>query len=528
MKKEILCLIISLFVALTACSPSSEAPSQPSSQSPNSSYEDAKYSPNNAIESNEPEVVETPEPAFDITAGPILIEGSFLEGFTAAQMNLSTGEMKTVFSFYNDKQYSFAFDTSKQYYLGSYFMQQLFDGDMTKLAVSWYDQSNSSSHVGWVDQEGNLTDVTALIHPNTSDFSSKVPQDRYALFSPDGYFFFTDMNEECYCYLDSKTMSIIKREPVIIEHGKYSDTTVYNAVFMPNGSLSSVWHTNYSDAIDVSFGDYSIAMPGPGSSAKFKACDYINDGVILCTGSIITYDELGYLQGYGDRCIAEVGKDISWPSVKNDGTMSYRWEYPYSMQYLRVTPATDYNLENCAYSNGRIAFIGNRGNERFLFITNDSPASCKVNPTQIASVSDSWELLFWKGEKKNRNGVYLTSLAPVAREGTVFVENDLRNKENPDSLGLSYLGEKYSHYIYSQTAGSSITWNLNGSYNKLEGVWTICHGDGGASTKEAFEIYTDGVLAYRSEELIGKTSAGVSVLINNCNELKIVFTDGVG
>lgn len=411
--KKIICAVMStaLLLLLTACSSSSNPSSDFSQLQTSSTTTDslstfdqtqtppATDSTNNSTsqdtEPDEPEPDVTPE--FDIKAGPILIQGSFDKGFTAAQMNLTTGNLETVFYFNNNRQFSFAFDVTQQYYMSCYFTQQLFNEDLTKLAVSWYDQSDFSQHVGWVDRDGNLTDVTAKIHPNTTDFSSKLPHDGYALFSPDGYFVFTDQNNECYCFVDVDSMSVIKEVPYMVDdssyYGEKFGNIAYRVIFMPNGELRAMWHAKTGIISIRDFGECLIDLP---ASSELKTWDYLYENRILCIG----HDDEGYF-------IAEIGEGIGelqttseyverWPN-------SSVWNYAYhgdftnrgrdGIEPLLITPHTDYRLESCAYSNGQIAFIGSRGNERFLFKVDDAENS---NPTQIAPVDTSWQLLFWK------------------------------------------------------------------------------------------------------------------------------------
>lgn len=338
----------------------------------------------------------TPKSGGDITAGPILIQGSFSKGFLAAQMNLSTGELENIFSFSNDNNYSFAFDTEKQNYMSCYFTKQLFDESMTKLAVSWRDLTDSSQHVGWVDRDGNLTDVTATIHPYTTDFSSKIPHDNYALFSPDGYFVFTDLDKECYCFIDVDSMSVIKEVPYIIDDSSYYSkefgNKAYQITFMPNGELGAMWHATSSVDNFRDFGGCYIDMP---NSDELETWDYLYDNKILCIG----YDGEGYFIGEIGEGIGELR--VLSGSVRHSGISC--WNYAYhgdftnhgrdGIEVLEITPHTDYRLECCVYSNGQIAFIGSRGNERFLFTVEEAENS---NPTQISPIDNSWQLLFWK------------------------------------------------------------------------------------------------------------------------------------
>ena len=68
----------------------------------------------------------------------------------------------------------------------------LFNEDMTAVAVKWQ-EPDLSSHVGWCDADGNVTDVTAMIYNQNSDFD-KLPQNQYPLFGPDNSLWFYDYN----------------------------------------------------------------------------------------------------------------------------------------------------------------------------------------------------------------------------------------------------------------------------------------------------------------------------------------------
>lgn len=408
MKKRVLPLLLTALLLLSACAGGGTSRPAPA---PADSGESWAPEPTPAPESepeDEPED-EPEEPAFDVTAGPILMEGSFQEGFTASQLDLASGELTPFFWFSNKvgKTYSTAFDADASNYLGSYFTKQLFDENMTKLAVSWYDETDASYRVGWVDREGNLTDVSKIVHPHTSDFSSRVPNDAYPLFSPDGYFFFADRNESCYHYFDTETMSVVKSEPFIIDHGTYSDNPAPNVVFMPDGSLQKVWHTEQGGAAsNVDFGEYWLVLPaGPRSSGAFQTWDYVGDGVILCVGRVNNLVDGRWFDGYGDYFIAEIGKGISVippdycvKYIDHGGPATkpvYYWDFPEYMQHRRITPTTDYCLDRCAYSAAHdlIAFTGTRGEERFLFTV---PNAENAEPAQVAAIPTDIQLLFWK------------------------------------------------------------------------------------------------------------------------------------
>lgn len=63
-----------------------------------------------------------------------------------------------------------------------------FDENYERLAFDTF-LDNGERHVGWIDQYGNYTDVTALITPEKGDFSSPTSQCDGG-FGPDNYFYF--------------------------------------------------------------------------------------------------------------------------------------------------------------------------------------------------------------------------------------------------------------------------------------------------------------------------------------------------
>lgn len=116
---------------------------------------------------------------------------------------------------------------------------------------------------------------------------------------------------------------------------------------------------------------------------------------------------------------------------------------------------------------------------------------------------------------------FLTSIEPIAKDEKIVIRDN--------GIGKSYSGEEYSHYLCSNLEGSSVTWNLNGKFSTLTGLWTICYANRNTTTQEAFEIYADDVLTYTSPVLTGgRDAVDVNISINNCQQLKIVFTSGTG
>ena len=157
-----------------------------------------------------PEVV-----SYDVKDGPIFITKDSQSDngkWSLYLYSLKTGERYHLFSF-DEQSYIREFGFSlrlaiDQWSAGNYFHRQLFDSKAERLAVTWTDKSDKSSHVGWLDKNGFLTDVTEIVHPASSGFSSVTPKDSNALFTSDDRLVFYDQNQDVWCYFDEDTQSI--------------------------------------------------------------------------------------------------------------------------------------------------------------------------------------------------------------------------------------------------------------------------------------------------------------------------------
>lgn len=317
---------------------------------------------------------------FDGNEGPIIMDGEFTSGFEVYQYLINSGEKKHIFSFTNNNrkyQAAIPFDTD---ILSSYQLQQLFSSDMSKMAVSWNEAEDSSKRVGWIDNEGRVMDVSNLIHPTTTGFSSLVPNDVSAIFSPEGYFFFVDMNKHSYCYVDVETLEIVKEEPIIVE-GIF-DTEKSNIFFLPNGEKEDVIYPHYSTGVGINFGEYEIVLWGrDGRRSGIESYDFIDEGVAVGIG--YDSDNRYYVGKYG-RGFTELDENGEY----------YNDEKEHNPIFIRLTPTTDFVIDGCAYSYGKIAFTGQRGDARCLFVIDDSDGESTV--TQIANLTATEQLLFWK------------------------------------------------------------------------------------------------------------------------------------
>lgn len=116
---------------------------------------------------------------------------------------------------------------------------------------------------------------------------------------------------------------------------------------------------------------------------------------------------------------------------------------------------------------------------------------------------------------------WLTDLEPVQKDDDVYVENY--------KIGSANTGDEYVHYMLSRSPYSEIIYKLNGDYDTLKGVWSICYSGRDDEGENAFEIYADDKLVYTSESIkSGSLQSEVSANIEYCDYLRIRFKEGKG
>lgn len=317
------------------------------------------------------------EKLYDGSIGPLLYKGSIEDSLTVYQYAIETGEKQEVFSFDNDNNYSTTVGLDINA-IPSYQLKQIFDKEMSKMAVQWYDSSDSSWRVGWTNKEGNLTDITGILHPATSDFTSVVPYDTSPIFTSDGLFMFSDHNNEKYVFVNTDTKEVIREEDVILD--AYNNP-IWDVLLLPNGKMVKIislrGDQNYTSC---DFGEFKVIINNNNNfSGGVAGFDLIDNAVVVGIGKVDRENSIGkYGEGF-----TELGKYNQY----DDGD----WSNPV---FEKLTPPTDYLLESCAYNNGQIVFIGTRGENRFLFIIEDGSGEQTVN--QIAEIPKDEHLLFWR------------------------------------------------------------------------------------------------------------------------------------
>lgn len=316
---------------------------------------------------------------YDGNIGPLVYTGTVKDGFTVYQYNIADGTKKEVFSFNNTKGYRTTADFSINA-IPCYQLKEIFSNDMTKLAVSWMDGSDGGNKVGWIDNEGNLTNITDLIHPITSDFSSVVPLDSSPIFTPDGNFMFSDHNSEKYVFVDPETYEILSEEEIM--HASSFNYPVWDVLILPNGDKVELV-TISADYATINYGEYkySVCKIKNGPPKGLFGYDFTDTGAVVGIGRTGSFGS--------EYSIGKYGIGVTEPN--NNNKFSVDSAYPI---FEQLTPATDYQLEQCVYNNSRIAFTGTRGQNRVLFWINDGNGEQAVN--QITEIPRDENLLFWR------------------------------------------------------------------------------------------------------------------------------------
>lgn len=288
-----------------------------------------------SIESDQEQV--TAASSYDSSRGPIIpevrwISNSIEYSCDLYQYDINDGSKSLVFSFSNKKGFDTSVtpngnleiksNTGNQWYtLGlGWRYGQVFSPDFSKAAVEYRDGANGE-HVGWVDAEGNYTDISDKIHPYTDDFTSVAPKDSGAIFAPWGDFVFMDKNNNKIIFVNPDNLEVINE----------AEATGYEPFYSAEGvSILINSRDNESSPLN-SFLDYYV---GKDSNEVFGI---LNSNAYLSYGSICKID------------LTEQGQTT----------------------FIPITPDSDYTIDQCAYYNGKLAFIAHRGESYALFVMDD-------------------------------------------------------------------------------------------------------------------------------------------------------------
>jgi hypothetical protein len=250
-----------------------------------------------SAESTQPSGVSEVPKEIDLKAGPVLAyvdSRADVTNVSIFQIDIETGEEIEIFP---HKNVWGLFDPS--------FPEMAFDAKAERIAVGWHVRSDNSRHVGWVDRNWNLTDVTKIITAGASDFAS-APWHKNPRFTSDGKFLFThDMVE-----------------------GDISDRKSLYSVFDPE-TMSLIEDVEYSDTSTIMYNGKKVYRTGS-------------------EGFVETIDN-------GDELYLIKGQTLA---ISVNGG-----------EAKAITPKTDYDIIGAAASGNRVAFVAMRGEERTLFVT---------------------------------------------------------------------------------------------------------------------------------------------------------------
>ena len=152
------------------------------------------------------------------------------------------------------------------------------------------------------------------------------------------------------------------------------------------------------------------------------------------------------------------------------------------------------------------------GTSGYSYSTPDNVTSDKGNSEQPTSN--------YAPQETYVEDVWLTDLDYVEK-GSVTIK--------ADSTGQANTGTEYSHYMFSTSPYSEIVYRLNGDYDTLTALWSICYTNRNTTDNNSFEIYADDVCVYSSPSITGgDIPVDVSVDISGCNLLTILFKEGTG
>lgn len=116
---------------------------------------------------------------------------------------------------------------------------------------------------------------------------------------------------------------------------------------------------------------------------------------------------------------------------------------------------------------------------------------------------------------------WLTDLEPIYETSGVNVRSD--------SSGKAIDGTTYSHYLFAYDEDEGIAYRLDGRYERITGLWTICYSDRDTDKECSFRIYADDECVYSSPVLTGGDDpVYVDADLDGCTLLTIKFTGGTG
>jgi hypothetical protein len=296
----------------------------------------------------------------DLKAGPVFwVYNNY--GLSIEQIDLTTGERVEIFPNIGKttiKDLNFA---SSGDHLGGWANEQMFDAKLEKMVVSWTEQSDDSTHVGWIDRNGELTDVTAIVSASESEFAAR-PRHKNPLFTNDGMFFFvaeTQSAPATYSLFDPNTMSLVG-SPVEFDYSSYA-------------------YDHFGSLVGCMFG-----MDGQMMGRRLNGSDMSVYDLRLPNGTIVQSSSMGW------KLMEHVGDDKALMMSKKAIAIIHGGDD--ASNATALTPETDYNIDGATASGNQIAFTAYRGNEHTLFVVPVEGGQ----PKKVADLEDGDGLMFWK------------------------------------------------------------------------------------------------------------------------------------
>lgn len=307
----------------------------------------------NASSETEETTVKVRKDKIHISDGPICAKTE--NGITSFyQLSLESGEEYIFFQV--------AADQNVSYGLGwrSYILPQIFDSTYSRIVVSLeIDETTKEEHVGWIDRNGVVTDVTSIIHPQSDDFSSITPTHIAPHFDSQDHLVYFDVKENAFFYFDEATQSEVMIQD--LDEGVLSGTYRWNRLdetsyLEYDSNQNSIGYLlDFDDRIEplkvIRFRD-DITIYRKALEEYFE-----HDGGYTF---FVIFDGALYHGGTGITPVTEF--------EESDGTT--RKEYVFDTivsDEFRITPESEWQIYSMYYLDGMIYFKATKNNEDAWF-----------------------------------------------------------------------------------------------------------------------------------------------------------------
>jgi hypothetical protein len=304
---------------------------------------------------------EVPFTDVDIEAGPLFTTKHQDGLWEIFQLDLETGEPKTLFENLDMDRYREAGAGLGLVDGSSLLKEWSFDPKMEKMAVTW-DVSDSDTRVGWLDRHGEATDVTEAAGVDPKELNKQVGGSRpSAVFSEEGLFYFDDTSETTVVF-DPETM-----KPV----GDPIDGVCYDA----NGMTSSLLCVLSPDGVMVPYNH--LTLP---------------DGTRFAAETGTDWEFVQLLDDQRALFLGENKRVLAVFEPLKDGELRGETYYGDDAAMVAITPPMDVSITGVAASGDTIVFTGGNVDARAVYTVAAVPAS---QPVKL-DYKDFDYLVLWK------------------------------------------------------------------------------------------------------------------------------------